>query len=312
MPLPQEKAGKKRFTAVRHFKLQLGTKCNSVPQNAEMLQHTFCHIPGIGRKIETKLWETGITTWDKWRDPSPIRLSAIIRADADHTLKSSVAALSNDPSFFTKRLDSSEVWRIFPHYRARTAYLDIETTGLDDFAEVTTIALYDGKEVFTFINGINLDDFVDAIGKFQVIVSYNGKSFDIPIIERFFQIKLNQAQIDLRYVLARLGFKGGLKGCEKMLGMNRGYLDGVDGYFAVLLWQRYRDYSDQQALHTLLAYNTLDTVNLERLAVEAYNRNVAGSPFGKELALPFPAAPTIPFHADPECVERIKRSLPSW
>jgi hypothetical protein len=308
MPVPQEKAGKNRFIAAPPFKNQWRQNVNK----ATMLQHTFCHIQGIGRKVETKLWETGITTWDKWRDPSPIRLSAIIRADADQTLKSSITALGNDPNFFAKRLVSSEVWRIFPHYRARTAYLDIETTGLDDFAEVTTIALYDGREVFTFINGINLHEFVDAISKFQVIVSYNGKSFDIPVLERFFQIKLNQAQIDLRYVLARLGFKGGLKGCEKMLGMNRGDLDGVDGYFAVLLWQRYRDYNDQQALHTLLAYNTLDTVNLERLAVEAYNRNVATSPFGEDLFLPFPAAPPLAYHADPECVERIKRAMPSW
>lgn len=273
-----------------------------------MLQHTFSHIQGIGRKIEAKLWETGITTWDKWRDPSPIRLSPIIRAEVKETLKNSVAALGDDPKFFTKRLDSSEVWRIFPHYRARTAYLDIETTGLEDFAEITTIALYDGQEVFTYVNGINLHEFIDDINKYQVLVSYNGKSFDIPVLERFFRIKLNQAQIDLRYVLARLGFKGGLKGCEKMLGLHRGSLDGVDGSFAVLLWQRYKRYNDQQALHTLLAYNTLDTVNLERLAVEAYNRNVAGSPFGEELLLPFPIAPEMPFHADPGYVERILRS----
>ncbi len=277
-----------------------------------MLQHTFSHIPGIGRKVETKLWEAGITTWDEWLDPSPIRLSAIARIDAGRTLKSSAAALENDPKFFTERLDSADVWRIFPHYRKRTVYLDIETTGLDDFAEITTIALYDGKEVFTFINGINLHDFVDAIGKYQVIVSYNGKSFDIPVLERFFRIKLDQAQIDLRYVLARLGFKGGLKGCEKKLGLNRGSLEGVDGYFAVLLWHRYRDYHDEQALHTLLAYNTLDTVNLERLAVEAYNRNVMDSPFGEELVLPFPESPPIPFHADGECINRIRRSFISW
>lgn len=274
-----------------------------------MLKHTFCHIQGIGRKLETKLWATGITTWDKWRDPSPIHLSAISRSDASRTLTSSTIALEDDPQFFTKRLDSSEVWRIFPHYRTRTAYLDIETTGLGDYAEVTTIALYDGREVHIYINGINLHDFADAIGKYQVIVSYNGKSFDVPVLERFFRIQLPQAQIDLRYVLARLGFKGGLKGCEKMLGMNRGHLDGVDGYFAVLLWQRYKEYNDEKALHTLLAYNIEDAVNLERLAVEAYNRNVAGSPFAEELFLPFPAPPPIPFHADLGCIDRIKRSL---
>jgi uncharacterized protein len=277
-----------------------------------MLRHTFCHIPGIGQKIEKRLWKAGITTWDAWSDPPPIRLSAITRADAAQTLQNSPAALDDNPNFFTRRLDSSEVWRIFPHFREKTAYLDIETTGLEDFAEITTIALYNGKEVFTYVNGINLQDFVDDIGKYQVLVTYNGKSFDIPVLERFFRIKLDQAQIDLRYVLARLGLKGGLKGCEKKLGMNRGDLDGVDGYFAVLLWRHYREYGDEKALHTLLAYNIEDTVNLERLAVEAYNRNVHSSPFAQELFLPYPEPPPLTYYADGGCIERVKRSLTSW
>ncbi len=277
-----------------------------------MLQHTFCHIPGVGRKVETKLWEMGITTWDKWRDPLPVRLSARARIEADRTLLRSPAALADDPAFFTSRLDSIDVWRIFPHYLERTAYVDIETTGLDDSAEITTIALYDGHKVFTFINGINLDDFVDAIDRYKVIVSYNGKGFDIPVLERFFRIQLKQAHIDLRYVLARLGFKGGLKGCERMLGINRGDLDGVDGYFAVLLWQRYQNYSDEKALQTLLAYNIQDTVNLERLAFEAYNRNLAKSPFAESLTLPFPQPPILPFQADQQCVDRIRRTFAPW
>ncbi len=206
-----------------------------------MLRHTFCHIPGIGRKTEQKLWAAGITSWEAWQDPSPVRLSPMIRAEAARTLAGSVAALAGDPGFFTERLDSSEPWRIFPDYREHTAYLDIETTGLEDSAEITTIALYDGSKVFTYVNGINLNEFVDDIARFQVIVSYNGKGFDIPVLERYFRIKLGQAQIDLRYVLARLGLKGGLKGCERQLGMNRGNLDGVDGFFAVLLWRRYRE-----------------------------------------------------------------------
>ena len=48
------------------------------------------------------------------------------------------------------------------------------------------------------------------------------------------------------------------------MGLDRGYLEGVDGYFAVLLWREYELYHDQEALETLLAYNIADTVNLER------------------------------------------------
>lgn len=277
-----------------------------------MLQHTFCHIPGVGIKTERKLWEAGVTSWERWQTPSPIRLSAAIKLDATRVLKGSLVALENDPTFFTKQLSSTEPWRIFPHYRERTAYLDIETTGLDDFAEITTIALYDGREVFTYINGRNLDDFVEDIQKYQVIISYNGKSFDIPFLERYFRIRLDHAQIDLRYVLARLGFKGGLKGCEKQLGLNRGTLDGVDGYFAVLLWHQYIQNNDERALETLLAYNIEDTINLERLAIEAYNRNVLTTPFAEKLVLPFPVTPANPFTADYDCIERIKRGLSQY
>ncbi|MGB3209212.1 MAG: ribonuclease H-like domain-containing protein [Desulforhopalus sp.] len=277
-----------------------------------MLQHTFCHIPGIGLKTERKLWEAGVTSWEKWQKQCPTRISGAAKLDAARILESSQAAINNDPNFFTGKLSSAEPWRIFPHYRDRTAYLDIETTGLDDYAEVTTIALYDGQEVFTYVNGRNLADFVHDIQKYQVIVSYNGKSFDIPFLERYFRIRLNHAQIDLRYVLARLGFKGGLKGCEKQMGLNRGNLDGVDGYFAVLLWHDYTQHNDSRALETLLAYNIEDTVNLERLAVEAYNRNVAMTPFAEELFLPCPASPPNPFIADYDCIARIKRGLSQY
>lgn len=274
-----------------------------------MLQHTFCHIPGIGMKTEQKLWEAGITSWDRWHTPSPVRLSAAKRYDATRVLDESLVALEDDPAFFTERLSSTEPWRIFPHYRDHTAYLDIETTGLDDYAELTTIALYDGQEVFTYVNGRNLDDFPQDIQRYQVIISYNGKSFDVPFLERYFRIRLNQAQIDLRYVLARLGFKGGLKGCEKQLGLHRGSLDGVDGYFAVLLWQQYIQMNDERALETLLAYNIEDTVNLEKLMIEAYNRNIQATPFAEKLSLPFPAPPANPYIADHDCIERIKRGF---
>lgn len=272
-----------------------------------MLTHTFSHIPGIGQATEKRLWEAGITCWNEWQGHPPVRLQNSSLKEAVTLLQKSEQALQTDPSFFTSHLAAYEQWRIFPHYRDETAYIDIETTGLAEDADLTTIALYDGKEVHYYVNGRNLEQFLDHIYRYKVLVSYNGKSFDIPFLERYFRIKLNHAQIDLRYVLARLGFKGGLKGCEKMLGINRGGLDGVDGYFAVLLWQEYEKYNDEKALETLLAYNIEDTVNLETLMVEAYNLNVASTPFSSELAIPLPEPPFLPFQADMACVDRVKK-----
>jgi len=76
-----------------------------------------------------------------------------------------------------------------------------------------------------------MDD-VQAIGLF---ITFNGIGFDIPVIENYFRIKFEQPRINLRYVLAGLGIKGGLKHCEKTLRLNRGTLDGIDGSFAVPL-----------------------------------------------------------------------------
>ncbi|MEN8189443.1 MAG: ribonuclease H-like domain-containing protein [Thermodesulfobacteriota bacterium] len=272
-----------------------------------MLPHTFIHLPGIGAKTEQNLWQAGINSWDEWCSPPSVRLPHSSVSEIESLLKKSGSALDSSANFFTDRLPAAEHWRIFPHFRQKTAYLDIETDGLGEYARITTIALYDGNQILHYINGHNLDQFPTDIMAYDVLVTYNGKTFDIPVIERFFRVRLDQAQIDLRYVLARLGFKGGLKACEKQLGLSRGSLDGVDGFFAVLLWREYEQKRDRKALETLIAYNIEDTVNLERLLVEAYNRNVDQTPFGDQLHIPLPEPPELPFAPDLDTVERLRQ-----
>jgi uncharacterized protein len=55
-------------------------------------------------------------------------------------------------------------------------------------------------------------------------------------IENYFGIQLNHALIDLRYALGSLGYKGGLKGCERQLGMDKGDLRDVDGFFMAVFY----------------------------------------------------------------------------
>jgi uncharacterized protein YprB with RNaseH-like and TPR domain len=76
--------------------------------------------------------------------------------------------------------------------------------------------------------------------------------------------------VDLRFLLARLGFKGGLKKIEPHFGIHRpDEVDGMDGYMAVILWDRYRR-GDTGALDLLLSYNREDVVNLEVLMDAAF------------------------------------------
>lgn len=274
-----------------------------------MLTHSFIHLPGIGQKTEQNLWKSGIRQWNQWQEKPQVKLPNSSLPELATLVQTSIDELKNGPEFFSSRLPGNEQWRLFSHFRDRTAYLDIETTGLGQDAEITTVALYDGDKVRCYINGRNLDDFENDIWNYDVLVTYNGKGFDIPMLERWFRIKLTQAHIDLRYILARLGFKGGLKGCEKQMGINRGALDGLDGYFAVLLWRDYINNDNEKALETLLAYNVEDTVNLERLLIEAYNRNVLATPFGEELIVQSPDLVCIPYQPDPGTMERLRKNM---
>ena len=274
-----------------------------------MLKQTFLHISGIGEKTERKIWDLGIREWSEFKLPYPESL--LIKAkQIELYLKESIEQIENrNPNYFSRRLPLDQSWRIFPEFRETTVYLDIETTGLDFYNEITTIALYDGKSVAWYVNGRNLDDFKKDIFKYNVIVSYNGKSFDAPFIENYFSMKLDHVHIDLRYVLASLGYRGGLKSCEEQLGIDRGDIKGIDGYFAVLLWNEYKSNKNTRALDTLLAYNIEDVVNLEQLMVIAYNLKLKNTPFYPEQQLAVPLRPEIPFKPDRTTIEMIHRGF---
>lgn len=224
-------------------------------------------------------------------------------------LESEARLAAGDARHFSNALPSSELWRIFPEFRESVAYLDIETTGLGSPGDyITTIALYDGHSVQTYVQGHNLRAFCQDVQRYGLLVTYNGASFDLPFIRSDLRLQMGHAHIDLRYVLASLGYRGGLKACEKRLGIDRGDLVDLDGFFAVLLWRDYEHNRNQKALETLLAYNVLDVVNLETLMVLAYNLKLEGTPFEKTRRLPLPVQPANPFRADLYTIYRIRQA----
>lgn len=278
----------------------------------KLLTNTFCHLPGVGLLNEKKIWSEGVTSWnDFFSDPLTIP-EKYRNKNLFNEVETSLFNLSIKNSlYFNTRLPKGQNWRMFPEFRHSIAYLDIETTGLSDiYNEITTISIYDGNSVYCFVNGENLDEFVSFINNYKLIVTYNGKCFDIPFIERYFKTKLNQAHIDLRYVLKNVGITGGLKGCEKKLGISRNELEGVDGYFAVILWKEYIRNKNIKALETLLAYNIEDVVNLEKLIIHAYNLSLVNTPFAGSLKIDQPhSTVNIPFKADEYLIDKIRRQL---
>jgi hypothetical protein len=275
-----------------------------------MLYHSFSHVPSVGAKTERDIWNGGVTSWDDFTTSPPNFLSPEkSRKIASHLQISRKRLQEGDARYFYHNLDSGERWRMFREFQDSAAYLDIETTGLSRRRNViTTIALYDGTDVRYYVNGRNLDDFPRDIMQYGLIITYNGGPFDLPFIEHYFDIHLPHPHIDLRYLLQGIGYSGGLKACERQLGIGRsGTLAEVDGFLAVQLWNNYRRNRDEKSLETLLAYNIEDVLNLEHLMVRAYNIKLGGIPLPIEK-LSLPPRRTNPFEIDSDSVRRIKET----
>ena len=119
----------------------------------KMLKNTFLHISGIGIKTEKRIWSSGIHSWDDLLGGDCSYFSHMRENAIKRCIEDSVEHLSKgNPNYFGNLLPSNQFWRFFPDFRESTAYLDIETTGLDSWSNtITTIALYDGKSVFTYV-----------------------------------------------------------------------------------------------------------------------------------------------------------------
>jgi uncharacterized protein YprB with RNaseH-like and TPR domain/predicted nuclease with RNAse H fold len=249
-----------------------------------MLQQTFIHIPGIGKRTEQELWQHGIHTWDD-ADRFEKRFGAVgarLHQKLDEYIPLSREALrQKDAGFFERLSTLGEAWRLFPEFAASCVYLDIETTGLSPVLDtVTVVGLYDGHKYKVFVEGDNLQDFPAHLRDRSVVITFNGAGFDLRFLKLAFPgIKLPPIHIDLRWVTRRLGIKGGLKSVEAALGLNRDEsVERLTGYDATVLWAQYLR-GETSALDRLIQYNTEDVVHLKAIMEIAYDRlarNVAG------------------------------------
>ncbi len=234
-----------------------------------MLTSTYIHIPHIGKTIEHRIWSSGIKTWSEFieqQDTIPISAAKkeTILAGID---ESNDRLNARDFNFFANALPRSEHWRAYRHFSDSVAYVDIETTGLSPKRDdLTVVGIYDGEDAKTYVHGINLDDIIEELAKYELLVTFNGARFDLPFIkQKYPQIEFNQLHIDLMYPLRRIGLSGGLKKIEHTLGISRSdETMGIDGFEAVRLWRRY-ERGEKHALELLLEYNREDIVNLDTI-----------------------------------------------
>jgi len=244
-----------------------------------MVESTFQLTRGFGPKRERKLWQAGVASWQQLpASASALGLTARARDILCTAIDDAASALvRRDADALAALLPSGEHWRLYDAFGADAAYLDIETS--DDvigFEGISAIGVLHREVPTLLLGGRDLHRFPELARGWPMLVSFNGLSFDVPILRRAFPSwRPPVCHVDLRHVLARLGLHGGLKQIERRLPslhLSRPeHLAGLGGGDTGWLYRRGRD-GDRQALRRFAEYNLYDAVNLRTLLAYAYNR----------------------------------------
>jgi uncharacterized protein YprB with RNaseH-like and TPR domain len=234
-----------------------------------VLGRSFLFLPGIGPVREGRLWKRGVDSWAAYRALAKVQgIRPRVKAAHDELLHLAEGAMGRDPRFFAKVLPESEHWRTFGAFGSGAAYVDIETTG-DRANQVTVVGVRHAGQSHAFVAGIDYTPqaVTKALAGATCLVTFNGASFDLPVLRAEGVLTPDVPHVDLRPVLARAGYTGGLKRIEETLGFARAsHVRGLSGWDAVKLWRKWVDRGDREALDTLVEYNVADFENLEPLA----------------------------------------------
>ena len=234
----------------------------SASQHA-LLPETFVHLEGVGPMTEARLWRSGIASWESLaRTPFALR-----RGVARALERSEEAFRDENVDFFFSALPARERWRTFVDFGSRFAAVDIETTGLSIYDQLTVVGIELDGEHRTFVRGANLDEAAEMLHEAAGLITFNGALFDLPFLARSFPaLVLPRVHVDLRFLSRRVGWPGSLKKVEHLASLARADdLGDVDGFEATVLWSEF-EHGNARALRKLVAYNAADTCVLRPLA----------------------------------------------
>ena len=232
-----------------------------------LLDQSLCLLDGVSPEAEIRLRRGGVVTCRQLAMEADryfsVRHAARVRASWKQCCRAEELELAG---WFVSHLPAGHRVRALKDFWKDAVFFDVETDGMARNTRITCVTTCHDNTIRTFVRGQNLDDFLEEWASAKLLVGFNSKRFDMPMVCREFGLANIPAQIDLMDEAAHFGLRGGLKTIERTVGFVREDVPCVCGADAVNQWRRWSENGDEKALSALLVYNREDVLSLQYLA----------------------------------------------
>jgi uncharacterized protein len=241
-----------------------------------MIENTFQAFKGISNAKEKKLWADGIESWKNFVKQDKIKgLSHERKKTIDYKIMECMKKLhERDDRYFVSILPLKLHYRYYPMIRDELLFLDIESYGYNRMHEITIIGL-GNTEYVKLIRADRTDssEIRRIISECKGIVTYNGRSYDLPILKKRYGIDFSgKFIIDLRHMMRELGYVGGLKKIEEEMGIKRKLSHKIMNGDPINLWKAYKATGESHFIELLAEYVEADVSSLPIMLDYAYNK----------------------------------------